>query len=102
MMIAKWLSYEFTIYEMDSASWSELAGVYIFAGIAQNGQWSALYIGQCENFKDRLANHERWAEARQRGATHVHARVVPLAAGRTAIERELIGACQPLLNTQHR
>jgi hypothetical protein len=101
MATANWNGYTFDIYDPNTA-WNDVAGVYIFAGIAQNGRWSAYYIGICDSFKNRHVNHERWDEAVRLGATHVHARVERLEATRQAIEKDLIQVCQPPLNTHHR
>lgn len=102
MATVKWLSYEFTVYEKDGGRWHDVPGVYIFSGIGRNNLWNAFYIGKCESFSDRLPTHERWYEARQIGATHVHALGVSQEATRASIEQALIAAYQPPLNTQHR
>lgn len=96
-----WSSYEFTSYTTNS-SWNDVAGVYIFCGINAQNQWVPLYVGQAESFRDRFSSHEQWISAMRQGATHVHVRVVPQAAMRDVIERELIQAYQPRLNTQLR
>ena len=95
----KWLSYEFTVYT-PGATWNDVAGVYIFCGVNAQNQWVALYVGQADSFRNRIPSHEQWSPAVRLGATHVHAQVVPQGATRDAIERELIEACQPYLNTQ--
>jgi excinuclease UvrABC nuclease subunit len=79
-------------------NWNAVAGIYMFCGINQEGQWSPLYIGQAESLSQRIPNHERWPEAAQLGATHIHALVVPHGATRTEVEAELIRAYQPRLN----
>ena len=96
---AKWLSYEFTVYVPDT-TWNDVAGVYIFCGVNAQNQWVALYIGQADSFRDRLSSHEQWDTARRQGATHIHALMVAQSAERDAIERALIHAYQPRLNTQ--
>lgn len=96
-----WLTHEFTVYNY-GATWNEVAGIYIFAGINSAGRWQALYIGQCDAFCNRVPNHEQWSAALRLGATHVHARVVSQAATRDALEQQLIQACDPPLNTHHR
>ncbi len=95
----KWLSYEFTIYAPNTM-WNDVAGVYIFCGINAQNQWVALYVGQADSFRNRIQSHEQWSPAVWLGATHIHARVVPQVTARDAIERELIQAYQPRLNTQ--
>lgn len=93
-----WLNYQFEVYEPRRTTWNDSSGIYIFTGIGPNGRWRAYYIGKATSFRDRFANHEKWAGAVRLGATHVHAMVVPLAANRDRIEAELIQACQPPLN----
>jgi hypothetical protein len=50
-----WLTHSFSIND-PGASWKEVAGVYIFAGINQANQWVPLYIGQAliEAFQPHL------------------------------------------------
>lgn len=96
---ATWSGQQFSVYEAANTNWNDKAGIYIFASITPQNQWKALYIGQADSFKSRLANHERWAEAQRLGAAHVHAIVVPLQANRDSLERQLIQAFQPPLNT---
>ncbi|TXT21074.1 MAG: hypothetical protein FD138_4110 [Planctomycetota bacterium] len=95
------MSYEFSVCTQD-ANWRDLPGVYIFCGINHQQRWIAHYVGQTDSFAERLPNHERWLEARQLGATHVHARVVSPMATRDQVERELIRGYQPRLNSQLR
>ena len=100
-MNVKWHLYDFTVYA-PNATWNAVGGVYVFAGINEQNQWFPLYIGQSESLAARLPTHERWSEAVQRGATHVHAMAVPLEANRLAIESDLIQRFDPPLNRQHR
>ncbi len=98
MSAVKWGQYSFTSHD-PAANWNDVAGIYIFSKPStQPGKWLALYIGQASSFKDRLTNHERWAEALQLGATHVHAMVETLQANRDKIEESLIKDFQPQLN----
>lgn len=89
---------EFTIYD-SSTTWNNVAGLYIFA--RSDGQrWYALYVGQTDDFRSRLPNHERWDEARRNGATAVHAVVVSQAGTRDKLEKLLIRHLRPPLNDQ--
>lgn len=91
-------SQEFTIYD-PSQNWNKVAGLYIFSYLAQ-GAWYPLYIGQTDDFSSRLPNHERLPEAVRRGATHIHAAVVPQASNRDRLEAMLIQHLQSPMNTQ--
>ena len=96
-----WLTYEFTVCQ-HGGQWNNVAGIYIFAGLNQQASWVPYYIGQCDNFQNRIPSHELWDKARSLGATHVHAMTVPGAVDRDRIERELIQSYQPPLNKQFR
>jgi excinuclease UvrABC nuclease subunit len=94
-----WLTHEFTVH-LHGEQWNNVAGIYIFAGLNRLNQWTPLYIGQAGSFQDRIPSHEQWDKARSLGATHVHAKVVQLQPQRDSIEKQLIQAFQPRLNTQ--
>ena len=65
-------TYEYRVFEENTA-WNDVPGNYIFAKLT-GSSWTALYIGQTSSFRDRLPpHHERWAYAKQHGATHIHA-----------------------------
>jgi excinuclease UvrABC nuclease subunit len=96
-----WLNNEFSVHQHGD-NWSAVAGLYIFAGRNSQGQWVPLYIGQAGSLAERIPTHERWQEAAKLGATHVHAKVVSLQATRDSLEKQLIQAFQPRLNTQLR
>jgi hypothetical protein len=95
-----WNGTGFSVHTIN-VTWAEVPGVYIFAGVI-SGSWRAIYIGQCDSFKGRCPLHERWAEARQLGASHVHAKTVRDPAERDHSEETLIHTFQPPLNTHHR
>lgn len=91
---------EFTICDSNTG-WNKVAGLYIFAYL--DGQyWRALYVGKADDFSSRLPSHERLDEAVRKGATHIHAVVVPQAANRDNWERMLIQHLQPPMNQQFR
>lgn len=96
---ATWQNVEFSVHQPNT-SWKDSAGIYIFAGVNQQNKWVALYIGQASSLAARLATHERWLEAAQLGATHIHARIVAHQTERDALEKQLIQAYQPRLNVQ--
>jgi hypothetical protein len=94
-------SLEFTSYHPKTTAWNAVAGLYIFAYF--DGQyWRALYVGQTNDFSNRIPSHERWEEASRLGATHIHAAVIPQAANRDTYEQLLIGCLQPSMNEHHR
>jgi len=93
---------EFTIYDPSSTTWSKVAGLYIFTYHSDTTHWEPLYVGQAEDFSDRIPRHEKWNSAVQLGATHVHALAVPLEANREKWEKMLIHHLQPPLNQQLR
>ena len=94
-----WGGYVFEVYHASQTNWNNVPGVYIFAGLSADAQWwHAKYVGQTKSFASRLANHERWYEAEQVGATHIHARVVQNPFERTTIETVLIQTLGPPLN----
>ncbi len=92
---------EFTVYTHDAA-WNQTAGLYIFTYLGTDNLWHSLYVGQVDSFADRLPSHEKWSQALQLGATHVHALVVPLEANRDKWEKMLIQHLQPPMNQQFR
>ena len=97
MQTCEWNGYSFSIYN-PGTDWNDTPGLYIFAGIGQNGFWNPLYIGQTDSFRARLPSHERWSEAARNGATHIHAMTEVNATRRITIERQLIAVYRPPLN----
>lgn len=95
-------SLEFIIYGPNT-TWHDVAGLYIFArhDILTLG-WRAIYVGQTHSFSSRPAYHDRWKEALENGATHIHAKVVRQEANRDRWERMLIEHLDPPLNKQLR
>ena len=88
---------EFGVYA-PTTRFAAKPGVYVFAYEEREGEWVPLYVGQTGSFRTRLASHEEWSEAAQRGATHIHAKVVRDSAARSDLERRLIHAYDPPLN----
>ena len=100
----RWADHEFDVYELGSVSWTDVGGVYIFAGPKRipgpGDPWLPLYIGQTESFADRLPDHDMTSAAVEWGATHIHARIVSEERKRQLLEAILIKEYQPLLNVQ--
>jgi hypothetical protein len=84
------------------AIWHDVPGIYLFANgpmLGATTYQTALYVGQCESFLRCLSAHERWPEAVSHGANKVHAMVVHNYIDRNHIERDLISALKPIMNT---
>jgi hypothetical protein len=77
------------------------AGNYMFVKYTQSG-WLPVYVGVAEDLSNRLANHERWKDAKAQGATHVMGHQNANAAARLAEERDLIEYWLPSCNTHHK
>jgi predicted GIY-YIG superfamily endonuclease len=102
IIMAIWTGHDFVVFQYNSTTWNNVAGIYIFAGANQQNAWVPVYIGQCDSFQNRIPSHEKWDKAQSLGATHVHAMVVSKQADRDVIEKALIQAYQPPLNIQHK
>ena len=99
---ATWLNYDFAVHVYGD-DWPETGGIYAFAHrIPEHPTWKLLYVGQTESFDTRLPNHERWQEAVDQGATHVHLLEVEQVYQRAVIERQMIVEYEPLLNSVHK
>jgi predicted GIY-YIG superfamily endonuclease len=82
-------------------NWKELPGNYIYAKETSPGsrKFLPVYIGQTVNLSQRLADHEKEAEAIRRGATHIHAHTSSASEDdRLAEERDLIVKWSPPCN----
>ena len=101
---AIWLEHEFTVYDPEITDWHEVGGLYIFAGLVSDEKgkslWRPFYIGQTQNFAERLPTHEDWPEAELLGATHIHAMGLQNARIRAKREKDLVQHYQPRLNVQ--
>lgn len=93
-------SLSFEVYTQNQ-NWNSLPGLYIFAR-PSGAKWSAIYVGQADNFATRLPSHGRLSEAVQLGVTQIHTLVVYSKPERDRLERLLIQWLQPPLNKQHR
>ena len=106
MSICKWPlgngeALDLTIYDTN-ITWNRVAGLYIFAYRTDQTNWHALYVGQTDDFSSRIPSHERWYEATQLGATHIHALVVLQVANRDKWEKMLVQNLRPQMNVQNR
>lgn len=75
------------------------AAVYAFARPGSHGQgWTPLFLSRTANLAKRFEGHERWAEARLLGATHVLVHMPAARDAREAVEADLLAALRPVLN----
>jgi hypothetical protein len=80
-----------------------VAGNYAFVKQLPNGNFVPLYFGEATSLQDRIINHDRWADAKRAGLTHVMAHTTPAGEqARLAEERDLIQQWDPPLNVHHR
>lgn len=93
--------HQFWFLDLSLKGLSSQPGVYMFVHLA-NQTWVPLYVGIADNLVDRLTGHERWAEARALGATHLVVQGLAALDARQKAERDLIGYWNPPLNTHHR
>jgi len=79
------------------------AGLFIYAKRAADGSWQALYIGESDNLRARLAFNEIAGDAMLLGASDVHVRDLsePPAIRRELVDR-LIATNAPTLNSDER
>ena len=98
-------SYEFEHFALGNVTFNPVGGVYIFCRQATDGRWYAIYVGETDNFRrrlaDELAGHHRWQDITRAGATHICAMVVSGGnAARIAIETDLRHGLNPSCNDQ--
>ncbi|WP_316226226.1 hypothetical protein [Bradyrhizobium sp. SZCCHNS3052] len=78
-------------------------GNYGFLKHIGNQRYTPLYFGQADSLRNRLLNHERWADAVRAGATVLVTHTTPAGeAARLSEEKDLIAKWNPPLNVQHR
>ena len=100
-------SREFRVYE-SSTDWNKVlkaGGVYIFACRENRlGGWVPLYVGETEDFADRISDHEMWSTLEQQGNfrrsdIYVHVLEVRGESQRKDVESELIREHNPRWNS---
>ncbi|MGI1677794.1 MAG: hypothetical protein K6L75_03620 [Cellvibrionaceae bacterium] len=90
---------EFELHPYTYRYWPEYGGIYIFLAKPYNSPaWLPLYMGKAKSLGGRLPNHERWAESRSKGATHVAFVRIDNTFLRSEIEESLIEKYSPELN----
>lgn len=79
----------------------ERSGIYVFARRRFIFFIKALYIGKATNLYDRVDGHERWRDAKKKGANEIHFRHAH-ASKLDRIEEDLIRHLKPKLNNIHK
>jgi hypothetical protein len=93
--------HQFWFFDLSLKDLNSQPGLYMFVRFA-NQVWEPLYVGIADDLRTRLTGHERWAEARALGATHLVVQGLAALAARQKAEQDLIGYWNPPLNTHHR
>jgi hypothetical protein len=63
--------YKYWIYPINT-NFKDSPGNYIFAKETSPERWSPIYIGETDNLRDRISNHDKMHCVKQHGGTHVH------------------------------
>lgn len=96
------ISYEFEVYPIGQ-EFLPFSGVYIFCRHAGDWRFEALYVGETNDFHDRLntglVHHDGFKRARANGATHVAVRRVAVSDCLT-VETDLRHGLNPICNRQ--
>jgi excinuclease UvrABC nuclease subunit len=75
------------------------SGLYVVTRFdALRMRHTVLYIGKCQDFRERHRNHHKRMDFLLHGATHISYHVMHSEAGRTELEEQLIHRYQPPLN----
>lgn len=91
-------AHRFTAHRPDEA-FPEQAGVYAFARPSPDGRsLIPLFLSRTGNMAQRFAAHERWAEARLLGATHILVHQREERDAREFVEADLFAALRPVMN----
>jgi hypothetical protein len=96
--------YEFQL-DTIGAVYRPIEGVYIFCWHTGNGNYSAAYVGETDNFQRRLTSelraHHSFDAVRLRGATHISTlHVAGDRSYRLYVETDLRNALNPPCNKQ--
>ncbi len=91
-------THRFTAHRPDEAFLPQ-AGVYAFARPAPDGRGlTPVFLSRTGNLAMRFASHERWAEARLLGATHILVHQREERDAREFVEADLFEALRPIMN----
>lgn len=90
--------YRFFVMRPDAALLGEPA-VYAFARPGPGPRrWTPVFVSRTADLARRIEGHERWAEARLLGATHVLAWFAPDREAREAAEADLLAVLRPAMH----
>jgi len=90
--------YHYEIYAIET-EFRRLPGNYIYARQSEEGNWTAIYVGQTRDMHQRLEGQEKLVSALQSGATHIHMHYDTVGqSARCTEERDLIVRLQPPCN----
>ena len=90
-------TWRFSIARED-ADIPDAGGIYIMVKRNWRFRLTPIYIGKASNLRSRLIGHERWQEARAKGARRRHYLCVRSESKRQRIEEDLIRHYRPQLN----
>jgi predicted GIY-YIG superfamily endonuclease len=90
-------TYKYWIHPIGT-TFKEVGGNYIFAKEVEPNRWVPMYVGLTNNLSVRLSNHEKEREAKQKGATHIHAHTAEQEEARLAEELDLCRHWKPPCN----
>lgn len=91
-------THRFTAHRPDE-TFPEQAGVYAFARPSPDGRgFTPVFLSRTGNMALRFASHERWAEARLLGATHILVHQREERDVREFVEADLFEALRPIMN----
>ena len=94
-------SYQYEPYKIGT-NFKAIAGNYMFVYMANNGNWTILYIGETKDLSTRFGGHHKLPAAIKKGATHLLVRANNGGeAARKKEEKELIITYKPALNEVH-
>ena len=95
-----WDGDQYSVFELPHVTTTR-GGIYIFTAWTGTG-WAPLYIGEADNIRHRLSNHERADDINRERPTHIHIlEYEEDRQRRKAQEQRLIGMYHPKLNRQH-
>ena len=89
-------TYTFTAYTLDT-TFNEVGAVYIFTK-QENRNYIPLYIGQTDNLKQRISNHEKWPCVMEYGVDSICVLGESNELSRRYIEHDLLDTGNPPCN----